>query len=43
MHIHEQMEQMEAARVQFQKEQQETAYEWTELLWDQSFHLAEKS
>lgn len=33
MHIHEQMEQMEAARVQFQKEQQETAYEWTELLW----------
>ena len=42
MHIHEQMEQMEAARVQFQKEQQEIAYEWTELLWDQSFHLAEK-
>ena len=30
-------------RVQFQKEQQEIAYEWTELLWDQSFHLAEKS
>ena len=25
------------------KEQQEIAYEWTELLWDQSFHLAEKS
>ena len=23
------------------KEQQETAYEWTELLWDQSFQLAE--
>ncbi len=42
MHIHEQMEQMEVARMQFQKEQQETAYEWTELLWDQSFHLAEK-
>lgn len=42
MHIHEQMEQMELARIQFQKEQQETAYEWTELLWDQSFQLAEK-
>lgn len=42
MHIHEQMEQMEAARIQFQKEQQETAYEWTELLWNQSFQLAEK-
>ena len=42
MHIHEQMEQMEAARA-VSKEQQETAYEWTELLWDQSFHLAEKS
>ena len=42
MHIHEQMEQMEAVRMQFQKEQQETAYEWTELLWDQSFQLAEK-
>lgn len=38
-HIHEQME---AARIQFQKEQQEIAYEWTELLWDQSFQLAEK-
>ena len=37
-HIHEQMEQMEA-RIQFQKEQQEIAYEWTELLWDQSFQL----
>jgi len=36
------MEQMEAVRMQFQKEQQETAYEWTELLWDQSFQLAEK-
>ncbi|MED0970091.1 FliH/SctL family protein [Bacillus paramycoides] len=42
MHIHEQMEQMEAARIQFQKEQQETAYEWIELLWNQSFQLAEK-
>ena len=42
IHIHEQMEQMEAARLQFQKEQQETAYEWTELLWNQSFQLAEK-
>ena len=42
MHIHEQMEQMGAARIQFQKEQQETAYEWTELLWNQSFQLAEK-
>lgn len=42
MHIHEQMEQMEVARIQFQKEQQETAYEWTELLWNQSFQLAEK-
>ncbi|OQR55823.1 FliH/SctL family protein [Bacillus sp. CDB3] len=42
MHIHEQMEQMEAAHMQFQKEQQETAYEWTELLWEQSFQLAEK-
>ncbi len=41
-HIHEQMEQMEAARIQFQKEQQEIAFEWTELLWDQSFQLAEK-
>lgn len=42
IHVQQQMKEIESARQQFQKEQQETAYEWTELLWDQSFQLAEK-
>ncbi|PFJ17237.1 flagellar assembly protein H [Bacillus cereus] len=42
IHAHEQMEQLEAKRLQLQQEQQETAYEWAELLWDQSLQLAEK-
>ncbi|PEB53940.1 flagellar assembly protein H [Bacillus pseudomycoides] len=42
MHVHEQIEQLEAARLQFQQKQKETAYEWAELLWDQSLQLAEK-
>lgn len=42
MHVQQQMKEIESAHIQFQKEQQETAYEWTELLWDQSFQLAEK-
>lgn len=42
IHVQEQIEQFETARLQFQKEQQETAYEWAELLWNQSLHLAEK-
>ena len=41
MHVQQQMEQIESAFA-VSKEQQETAYEWTELLWDQSFQLAEK-
>ncbi|MES5954315.1 FliH/SctL family protein [Bacillus fungorum] len=42
IHVQEQIEQFETARLQFQKEQQETAYEWAELLWNQSIQLAEK-
>ena len=42
IYVQQQMKEIESARQQFQKEQQETAYEWTELLWDQSFQLAEK-
>lgn len=38
----EQMQQLEVARIQLQREGQETAYEWAELLWDQSLQLAEK-
>ncbi|KFN03802.1 flagellar assembly protein H [Bacillus clarus] len=42
VYIHEQLEQIEETRTQFQKKEQETAYEWVALLWDQSFQLAEK-
>lgn len=42
IHVQEQIEQFETARLQFQKEQQETVYEWAELLWNQSLNLAEK-
>ena len=40
--VNEQMQQLEAARIQLQQEGQETAYEWAELLWEQSLQLAEK-
>lgn len=42
LHVQEQMRQLEEARNQFQIEQKETAYEWAELLWEQSLQLAEK-
>lgn len=40
--VEEHRQQMEMERAQFQEKQQETAYEWAELLWDQSLQLAEK-
>ncbi|WP_369900245.1 FliH/SctL family protein [Bacillus manliponensis] len=33
--------QLEEERIQMKKEQQEAAYEWADLLWDQSLKLAE--